>query len=73
MAWNEKKQRRLNVLRYGLLVVTCTAFALGSSMVFIGFGGLWKSVYKGALFAAGIGVLCTIIYYLYKSYLERTP
>jgi VIT1/CCC1 family predicted Fe2+/Mn2+ transporter len=70
---NEKKTRRLNVLRYGLVTVTAVAFALGASMAFLGSGQLWKAVFQGLLLAAGMAVLNTIIYFLYRSYLEKSP
>lgn len=70
---SEKKRRRLNVFRYGLLVVTCVAFALDATLVFIGSGKLWMSVLHGALFGIGTGLFCIILYYLYRSYLIRSP
>ena len=65
-------QTRLNLLRYGLVVVTALAFALGAAMVFIGSGDLWKAVFQGLVMAVGAGVFCTIIYFLYRSYLEKS-
>jgi len=69
---DEKKTRRLNLLRYGLVVVTAVTFALGAAMVFIGSGEMWKGVFQGALLAIGMGAFCAVIYYLYKSYLGKS-
>ena len=72
MALNEKKQKRLNLLRYGLLVVTCVAFALDTTMVFIGSGQMGRALLQGFLWGAGTAVFCTIIYFLYRAYLEKS-
>lgn len=69
---NEQKQKRLNLLRYGLVVVVALAFALGATMTFIGGGQLWRSVFQGLLLAVGSAVFCAIIYFLYRSYLEKS-
>jgi len=69
---SEDKQKRLNVLRYGLLVVCAVAFALGTSMVYIGAGRLLSAVLQGILLTAQMTVLCTIIYFLYRAYLEKS-
>jgi hypothetical protein len=73
MALPEKKQKRLNLLRYGMLVVTCVAFALGTTLVFMGSGGqMGGALLQGFLLGAGTAVFCTIIYFLYRSYLEKS-
>ena len=69
---SEVKQKRLNLLRYGLMVVTAVAFALGTSLVYIGSGRMLKALSQGVLLAVGAAVLCTIIYYLYGSYLRKS-
>ena len=66
-----EKLKRLNLLRYGLVTVTAVAFALGAALVYIGSGELWTAVLQGLLMAVGMGVLSTIIYFLYRSYLEK--
>ena len=65
------KQKRLNLLRYGLMVVTAVAFALGAGLTFVGGGALWTSVLQGLLIAAGMAVLCAAIYALYRGYLQK--
>jgi|OpeIllAssembly_1097287.scaffolds.fasta_scaffold731424_1 hypothetical protein len=73
MALSEKKQKRLNLFRYGLLVVTCVAFALGTTLVWIGSRHqLGTALLQGILLGAGTAVVCTIIYFLYRSYLEKS-
>ena len=69
---DEKKQKRLNLLRYGFTVVTAVAFALGTTSVYIGSGQMSKAILQGVLIAVGAAVLCTIIYFLYKSYLGKS-
>ncbi|NLS77798.1 MAG: hypothetical protein GXY76_11115 [Chloroflexi bacterium] len=68
---DEAKQKRLNLLRYGLVAVTAVAFALGAGLSFVGSGALWTSVLQGVLIAAGMAVLCAAIYALYRSYLHK--
>ena len=68
---DEDKLKRLNLLRYGLVTVTAVAFALGAALVFIGSGDAWKAILQGFLMAVGFGILSTIIYFLYRSYLEK--
>lgn len=70
---SEEKVKRLNLLRYGLVTVTAVAFALGAALVFVGSGQIWTALLQGVLMAVGIGVLSTIIYFLYRSYLEKSP
>ena len=65
------KQKRLNLLRYGFIVVTALAFALGAALTFVGSGALWASVWQGALMAAGVAFLCAVIYWLYRAYLQK--
>lgn len=68
---DEDKLKRLNLLRYGLVTVTAVAFGLGAALVFVGSGDAWNAILQGVLMAIGIGVLSTIIYFLYRSYLEK--
>lgn len=69
---NEAKLKRLNLLRYGFMVVTAVAFALGASLVFVGSGEIGSAVLQGILLAAGMAILCTLIYFLYRSYLVKS-
>ena len=68
---DEDKLKRLNLLRYGLVTVTAVAFALGAALVFIGSGNTWNAILQGLLMSVGTGVLCLIVYFLYRSYLEK--
>jgi high-affinity Fe2+/Pb2+ permease len=70
---SEKKQKRLNLLRYGMLAVTGVAFALGTSLVFIGSGQLWRAVLSGTVQTAAIALLCLVVYWLYRGYLRKSP
>ena len=71
---SEKKQKRLNLLRYGLLAVTAVAFALGTSLVFIGSGGqMLRAVLMGTVQMAGTALLCIVVYRLYLGYLRKSP
>ena len=68
---SENVQRRLNFVRYGLLVVTLVVFAV--SLGYLGFFGSagivnWGSVIlKTVLYTAIAGALCGAVYFGYRS------
>ena len=68
---SENVQRRLNFVRYGLLVVTLVVFAV--SLGYLGFFGTagivdWGAVIlKSVLYTAIVGALAGAVYFGYRS------
>ena len=61
-------ERRLRILRFGLIVVTAVAFALATGLGFFGAqGAIGGALMQGVLWGALVAVASVIIYFVYKS------
>jgi hypothetical protein len=70
-------EARLSLFRFGLLVITVVAFAVGTAGQFLlssldGAPNAVNSVLVGLGFGVGVGVVMAIIYFIYAQVLKRT-
>lgn len=69
----DSKQRRLNIVRYGLMVIPVVAWMIAFAPVFLASNGLGQNWVGDALvpsliIAAIVGVICAAAYYGYKRF-----
>jgi hypothetical protein len=72
-ATTDPKQRRLNIVRYGLMVIPVVAWMIAFAPVFLASNGLGQNWISDALIpslitAAIVGVVCAGVYYAYKRF-----
>lgn len=62
-------ERRLRLLRFGLILLPILAFAIVAGLWVVGSVGqeLGTAIFHGAIWAAGAGVLSVVVYMVYKS------
>jgi len=68
MTSDNSAERRLRILRFGLVLVTAVAFALATGIGF--FSSLYDvggALLQGVIWGVGAAVVSVIIYMLYKS------
>lgn len=70
----DPKQRKLNLVRYGLMVIPVVAWMIAFAPVFLtsnGMGQNWVSdaLIPSLLIAAVVGVICAVVYYGYKRFM----
>ncbi|HET7091719.1 MAG TPA: hypothetical protein VFL17_24060 [Anaerolineae bacterium] len=67
-ATNETAQRRLNILRFGLMAVTAIAFALAAALAFFAtLGNIVTTVLIGLGAGIVVAIVSVLIYRVYKS------
>ncbi len=77
MSGRKSPEQRLRFLRFGLLAVTGVAFALGAVTGWIAsLGGTTGALIMGALrygllWGAGVGVICVMIYFVYRAFVVK--
>jgi hypothetical protein len=72
MSGRKSPEQRLRFFRFGLLAITGVAFALGAVTGWIAsLGGLMGALWYGSLWGAGVGVICVMIYFVYKAFVVK--
>jgi len=67
-ATNETAQRRLNILRFGLMAVTAVAFGLAAALAFFAtLGNIVTTVAIGLGAGIVMAIVSVLIYRVYKS------
>ena len=65
-------EQRLRFFRFGLLAATGVAFAIAVTVGYLGtLGTLSGALKNGVPYGAGVGILCMIIYFLYKKFFVK--
>ncbi len=72
-ATTDPKQRKLNLVRYGLMVIPIVAWIIAFAPVFLvsnGLGENWigDALIPSLIMAAVVGVICAAVYYGYKKF-----
>jgi hypothetical protein len=72
-AATDPKLRKLNLVRYGLMVIPVVAWMIAFAPIFLASNGLRQNWVSDALIpsliiAAVVGVICAAVYYGYKRF-----
>ncbi len=68
-ATNETAQRRLNILRFGLMAVTAVAFALATALSYLSSlptPDIVRALLQGLLWGAVVAIASAIVYAVYR-------
>ncbi|HBG74597.1 MAG: hypothetical protein A2X25_11230 [Chloroflexi bacterium GWB2_49_20] len=65
-------EKKLNLMRFWLFGIFVLVFAgLTAFLYYPAIGNIWLAIKSGWLIWGGTAVMCILLYYVYKGYLNR--